>query len=186
MALDLSQQRVWFIGCSGSGKSTWASRVSERGELSYNELDALYHLPNWTTPSPEDFHRVVTAVASGATWVIDGNYSDVRDVMFRRATVIVALDVPRLVVLRQVLARTIGRLLTRRVLWNGNREPLTGLLRWNPERSVVRWSWTTWPELHRRIRWIEQVAERQGITMIVGRSHRDVERKLEAAFGMDF
>ena len=32
--------------------------------------------------------------------------------------------------------------LRREELWNGNRERVGGLLSWDPQQSVIRWSWT--------------------------------------------
>jgi hypothetical protein len=44
--------------------------------------------------------------------------------------------------MRQVVRRTLGRLLLRRELWNGNREPWANLFRLDPQRSIIAWAWT--------------------------------------------
>jgi hypothetical protein len=44
--------------------------------------------------------------------------------------------------MRQVLVRTVTRAVTRVELWNGNREPITGLFRIDPQHSILRWAWT--------------------------------------------
>jgi hypothetical protein len=40
----------------------------------------------------------------------------------------------------------------REELWNGNREPLRNLWAWDPERSVIRWSWTQHGKYQERYR----------------------------------
>ena len=59
-----------------------------------------------------------------------------------RADTVVWLDYPRLLVMRQIVGRTLRRLVTRQRLWNGNREPWRNLLTTDPERSIVAWAWT--------------------------------------------
>lgn len=97
----------------------------------------------------EEFRDRVDELTSGPRWVVDGNYSSkLGDLVWRRADTVVWLDLPRAAVMRQIVPRTVFRALTRRELWNGNREPITGIFRWDPHRSIVRWSWTT----HARVR----------------------------------
>ena len=43
--------------------------------------------------------------------------------------------------MRRLIARTARRAITRQELWNGNREPLTGMFRRDPRDNLVRWSW---------------------------------------------
>jgi hypothetical protein len=43
--------------------------------------------------------------------------------------------------MRRVAWRTVRRAVTRQELWNGNREPLSNFLTWEPEKSVISWAW---------------------------------------------
>jgi adenylate kinase family enzyme len=137
-------RRVSVVGTSGSGKTTLARALADRLGLVHVELDALYHGPGWSEPDPDTFRRrVVDALdAADAGWVACGNYSVVRDpVVWSRADTVVVLDLPRTVVMRRVVARTLRRVVLRQELWNGNREPLRNLYAWDPERNVIRWAW---------------------------------------------
>jgi adenylate kinase family enzyme len=137
-------QRVSVVGNSGSGKSWLACRIAERIGAPYVELDDINHLPGWNTPSPESFLATVGAVTDGARWVVDGNYRSVvvEGPVWQRADTVVWVDPPRRVVRRQVIGRTLIRFVTRRELWNGNRERIVNMLSWDPNKSIIRWSWT--------------------------------------------
>jgi adenylate kinase family enzyme len=134
-------QRVSVVGNSGSGKSTVARELAAALGAPNLELDGVFHQPGWA-PLPEDeFRRVVAAAAAGDRWVMDGNYSAVRPLVWARADTVVWLDLPRRTVMRQVVWRTLRRAVTRQELWNGNREPLRNFLTWAPEESVISWAW---------------------------------------------
>jgi adenylate kinase family enzyme len=102
------------------------------------ELDALFHGPGWEPSST--FVADVEAVTSGESWVVDGNYSAVRDLLWSRAHTLVWLDLPRTTTVRRAALRTAGRLVTRVELWNGNREELRTVLR---SSHPIRWTWET-------------------------------------------
>jgi adenylate kinase family enzyme len=117
------------------------------------ELDAIQHQPGWTQLTPDEFRARVQDATAADRWVVDGNYSAVReDIVWARADTIVWLDLPKRVVMRQIARRTAGRVFLRRQLWNGNRETLRNALSRDPDRSVVMWAWTTHSSVHDRYR----------------------------------
>jgi len=136
-------QRVVIVGSSGSGKSTLARQLERRLGLARLELDSLLHQPGWQALPQETFReRVEAFVGTHERWVVDGNYSTVRDLVWLHADTLLWLDLPRPVVMLSLLRRTLGRALTREVLWNGNRERWDQFLSLDPERSVIAWSYT--------------------------------------------
>ncbi|HET8657654.1 MAG TPA: hypothetical protein VFM55_01495 [Micromonosporaceae bacterium] len=113
-------RRVAVVGNSGSGKTVLGRALAGQLAVPFVELDAIYHQPGWQTlPAPE-LRRRVEALVAGDGWVMDGNYSAVRDLVWARADTVVYFDLPRRVVMRQVILRTLGRLVTRAELWNGS------------------------------------------------------------------
>jgi hypothetical protein len=52
--------------------------------------------------------------------------------------------------MRQVVRRTVARFVTRKELWNGNRERFLDMLSWDPNKSIIRWSWTQHPKYQAR------------------------------------
>ena len=104
------------------------------------ELDALHWEPNWVPASTEVFRERVAAALKQDRWICDGNYSKGRDLTLGRANAVVWLDYPLRTVLRQLVARTIARIVSREPLWAGNRESLRMAL---SHDSVVWWAVTT-------------------------------------------
>jgi adenylate kinase family enzyme len=115
-------ERVLVVGSSCSGKTTLARDLANLLGAPHIELDAIYWEPNWTPRPMPDFRDLVNEAVSGDRWVLDGNYSTVRDLVWPRATVVVWLNYPFLFVFPRALSRTIRRALTREELYSGNRE----------------------------------------------------------------
>lgn len=105
------------------------------------ELDSVFHQPGWQPLPVPEFQALVTARAGEDGWVIDGNYSAVRPIVWSRADTVVFLDPPKRTVMRQIVWRTVSRAVTRQELWNGNREPISNFLRWDPRESLISWAW---------------------------------------------
>jgi adenylate kinase family enzyme len=135
-------QRISVVGNSGSGKTTLARGLAAALGIPHLELDAIFHQPGWQPLELELFRQRVDAFTAGPAWVVDGNYSVVRDIVWSRADTVVWLDLPRSRVMRRVVRRTLRRTATRAELWNGNREPWSNLFRFKPDESIIAWAWT--------------------------------------------
>jgi adenylate kinase family enzyme len=139
-----------MVGVSGSGKSTVGRDLAARLGVRYTELDAIFHQPGWTPLDREEFRRRVSAITSGDGWVIDGNYSAVRPLVWERADTVVWLDLPRRTVMRRLVWRTIRRAAGKTELWNGNRERWRNLFTWDEQESVISWAWHRYPAYRER------------------------------------
>ncbi|MGI8554135.1 MAG: adenylate kinase [Dehalococcoidia bacterium] len=117
-----SSRRIVVIGTTGTGKTTMGRQLSRLLDIPHTELDALHWDPNWTEAPVDVFRERVARALQGDAWVVDGNYSKARDIVWRRADTIVWLDYPLPVILWRLGRRTFRRLATREQLWNGNRE----------------------------------------------------------------
>ena len=137
--------RLVVIGVSGSGKTTLARQLARKLSLPHVELDALYWEADWQAASRPDFRERVRAATEGDAWVVDGNYSQSRDIVWPRATHLVWLDYGLIRVLGRVFWRTVSRLLFRQELWSGNRESLRNIFGRN---SIIWYAFTS----HRRHR----------------------------------
>lgn len=134
--------RVSLVGVPGSGKTTVGRRLAAALDVPFVELDAIFHQPAWGKLARDDLRDRVSQELAADAWVVDGNYSAMRDLVLQRADTCVWLDLPRPLVMRRVIRRTLRRAVTRERLWNDNREPLTNLYRLDPEKNIIRWVWT--------------------------------------------
>ena len=115
-------QRILIVGTTGSGKTTLAQKISAALSIPHIELDAIHWQENWEPLPVDEFRKRVSQALTQSTWVVDGNYSKVRDITWQHADTVVWLDygLPR--VLFQLLKRTLHRVFTHKELWNENRE----------------------------------------------------------------
>lgn len=115
-------KRVVIIGTSGSGKTTLAKALANKFGLAHTELDTLYWLPDWQPREEKDFRERTKKFVAQESWVIDGNYSIVRDLVWTRATTIIWLDYPFLTVFFQTVKRSFLRILSKEKVCAGNTE----------------------------------------------------------------
>ena len=135
-------RRISIVGNSGSGKTTLARQIAEQQGMPRLELDSIFHLPGWQELPPDEFRSKIIEFVVADMWVVDGNYSVVQDLVWRRADTVIWIDLPRRVVMRQLVPRTLARLVRRTELWNGNREPWSNAWSVDPQRSILAWAWT--------------------------------------------
>lgn len=164
-------RRVLVAGTSGSGKTTLAGRVADALGLPHVEIDGLYHGPGWV-PRPT-FVEDVERFSAQPDWVTEWQYGIVRPLLAERADLMVWLNLPRPVVMRQIVRRTLVRRLRRVELWNGNIEPPLHTVLTDPEH-VVRWAWSTHRTNAERV--ARLVEDRPDLPVIRLRSRAEVER----------
>ena len=123
-SLESHLQRIVVVGTSGSGKTTIVRQLAQLLGSRLIELDALHWLPNWTEEQPDAFRRKVRDAVRAPRWIVDGNYGNVRDLIWPSATSVVWLDYSFPRVFWRVLVRTIRRNVGGEVLFGGNRESL--------------------------------------------------------------
>lgn len=133
-------KRIVVVGSSGSGKTTLARAITQTLGVPHVELDAIRHGPNWTETPDDIFREKISEAIQGDRWVVDGNYSVARDVLWPRATTLIYLDYSIGVVMRRLILRTARRSVTREELWNGNRENILDNLKIFSDESVIGYS----------------------------------------------
>jgi len=113
-------QRVAVFGLPGTGKTTFARRLAALLEVPHYELDAFLFKPGGVAPL-EEFRAEVAKLTDADAWIVDGNYSKLRDVTWWRAEVVVWLDYGLPVIVWRVARRDLRRILARERLWDGQR-----------------------------------------------------------------
>ena len=142
------------------------------------ELDSVFHQRDWAPLPPEEFRQTVATAIDGDGWVIDGNYSAVRHLVWACADTVLWLDLPKRTVMRQLVWRTLRRVAGRQELWNGNRERWRNFFSWNPEVSVISWGWHKHDEYRDRYAAAARDPANAHLTFIRLGSRRDIDRFL--------
>jgi adenylate kinase family enzyme len=107
MSADQIIKKVLVIGPGGAGKSTFATRLGELLRIEVKHLDSYYWRAGWQEPAKSDWFQTVTELASGESWIMDGNFGGTLDLRIKHCDTIIFLDMPRVVCLWRVLKRRI-------------------------------------------------------------------------------
>ena len=87
-------QKVLVIGCPGAGKSTFARALRDATGLPLCYLDMLWHKPDRTHITREEFDRVLAEWLALPAWIIDGDYSRTLPQRLEACDTVFFLDFP--------------------------------------------------------------------------------------------
>lgn len=105
--LPLSKlQRIAVYGGSGSGKTHFSKKLGDMLDIPVFHLDDIFHVPNWKQLNTEDFRSKIKEITSQDKWIIDGNYSKIKDIVLSKTTFVFILKIPLLISLYRLLTRT--------------------------------------------------------------------------------
>lgn len=87
-------KKAIIIGSPGSGKSTFARGLRDRTGLPLYYLDMLFHRPDRTTASRDEFDAALFGILERDEWIIDGNYKRTLPARFQAADAVFLFDLP--------------------------------------------------------------------------------------------
>ena len=86
--------KAMIIGSPGAGKSTFARKLSSATGLPLYYLDLLWHKPDKTTISREEFDTQLNEIVNKDKWIIDGNYQRTIETRLRACDTVFLMDFP--------------------------------------------------------------------------------------------
>jgi adenylate kinase family enzyme len=98
-------RRVLILGCSGSGKSTFARRLGALTGLHVVHLDQLYRQPGWLEPSQEQWLALLKRELEAEAWIMDGHMGSSLPLRLRAADTAIFFDFPTWICVRRVASR---------------------------------------------------------------------------------
>ncbi|HEY0757463.1 MAG TPA: hypothetical protein VGD98_26160 [Ktedonobacteraceae bacterium] len=164
-------RRIVVVGTSGAGKTTLARQLGELLGIPAIELDALHWDPDWQPALLPVLRERVAGALRGDGWVVDGNYSKLRDLTWGCADTVVWLDYTLPVIMTRLVQRTFGRVFSGEELWNGNRERL-GKALWSKD-SILLWALQTYRPNRRKYAEFLAQPEHAHLSIIHHRSPRE-------------
>ncbi len=87
-------EKVIIIGCPGAGKSTFGRKLADVTGLPLHYLDMIWHRPDRTTVSREEFDVQLDRLLDGDRWILDGNYIRTLPLRLFRCDTVFLFDLP--------------------------------------------------------------------------------------------
>ena len=97
--------KVIIIGCPGSGKTTFAEKLNKCTGLPLYYLDAIWHKPDKTHISREEFDERIADIFAESQWIIDGNYKRTIEMRLKECDTVFLFDLPTEVCLQGAIER---------------------------------------------------------------------------------
>ena len=98
-------QKIIVIGSPGAGKSTFVRKLRDLTGLPLFYLDMLWHKPDRTNVSREEFDEKLQEILMQEQWIIDGNYQRTLEMRLKACDTVFFLDFPLDVCLAGAQAR---------------------------------------------------------------------------------
>ena len=98
-------ERIMVIGSPGAGKSTFSRKLRDVTGLPLYYLDTIWHKPDRTNISREEFDEILMEIVKEDRWIIDGNYQRTLKKRLERCDTVFFLDYPVEVCLEGAAAR---------------------------------------------------------------------------------
>lgn len=87
-------RKIIVIGCPGSGKTTFSEKLEKYTALPLYYLDAIWHKPDRTHISRNEFDERMIEIFQQKEWIIDGNYSRTLEARIQNCDTIFLFDLP--------------------------------------------------------------------------------------------
>lgn len=98
-------KKVIIIGCPGSGKTTFAENLNRCTELPLFYLDAIWHKPDRTHISRDEYDKRLAEIFELNEWIIDGNYSRTIEERIQRCDTVFLFDLPTEICIQGAIER---------------------------------------------------------------------------------
>lgn len=142
-------ERILVYGVTGSGKTTFAERISAATGIPWHSVDDLTWEPGWVPVPDLEQRRRIEAICAGERWVLDTAYGRWLDLPLARVELIVALDYPRWLSLFRLVRRCVARAIDGQPICNGNYESFRHMF---SRDSIIVWHFRSFSRKRRRIR----------------------------------
>lgn len=92
--METRMLKAVIIGSPGAGKSTFARKLRDATGIPLYYLDMLWHKPDRTNISREEFDRQLMMIVKKDRWIIDGNYQRTLEIRLKECDTVFLMDFP--------------------------------------------------------------------------------------------
>ena len=129
--------KIYIIGCSGTGKTYLAKKLSNKYNIPRYDLDNIY----WDNSSEkyetktefEKRDKLLQKILEKDSWIIEGIYYKWLEQSFKNADIIYILDLPKYIYKFRIIKRFIKRKLKLEASKKETLKSLLDLLKWTDE-----------------------------------------------------
>ena len=126
--------KIHIIGCSGTGKTYFAKRLSNKYNIPHYDLDNIY----WDNSSQkygikteiEKRDKLLLNILEKDVWIVEGIYYKWLEQSFKNADIIYILDLPKYIYKFRIIKRFIQRKLKLEIAKKETLKSLLDLLKW--------------------------------------------------------
>lgn len=97
--------KIMIFGCPGSGKSTFALKLSKQLNIPLHHLDYYFFTANWVERNYQDFLGIQQTLVNNKSWIIDGNATRSLEMRFAQADIVLYFNLPKLTCYIRVFQR---------------------------------------------------------------------------------
>ncbi len=118
------------------GKTTLSAALGDHTGLPVIELDAISWLPNWVERDKNELQEIVLKRIESCPdgWIVDGNYSQLRQHLLPRSDTVIWLHLPRMIMALRIVKRTFLNAIRGTKICGDNYESL--LRMWGPDSII--------------------------------------------------
>ena len=179
--MDKLNKKIWVVGAPGAGKTHLGNSVSNVLQVKHVELDSLIWQKDWQKREDHETQQALRKLLSDNTWIVDGNYPDLSNIIKKECDTILILRTPVFVRFLRVLNRSLHYCITNKELWNGNKENWSRLF---SKDSMPLYVWKSWREENEKLNLIEYDHKLKS-KIITLRNQRDIKLYLKNIKGKE-
>lgn len=98
-------RKIIVIGSPGAGKSTFSRKLRDASGIPLYYLDMLWHKPDKTNITTEEFDEKLSGILKKESWIIDGNYQRTLGLRLKECDTVFFFDIPPELCLSGALSR---------------------------------------------------------------------------------